>query len=70
MRDPSPDAHLTHLRKVGQVLTTVEETDTHQVGDAMTGQLITASATSIIQSLCCAEPDRATPAMGRKLTAA
>jgi hypothetical protein len=68
--DPFLDAHLTHLRKVWQILTTVQETDSNQVRNAVAGQLITVGAASIIQSVRRAYPDRAVSAMGRKLAAA
>ena len=67
--DPFLDAHLTHLRKVRQVLTTVQKTDIDQVRNAVAGQLITVSTASIIQSVRRAYPDRAVAAMGRKLAA-
>jgi len=68
--DPLLDAHLTHLRKVRQVLATVQKTDIHQVRDAIAGQLFTAGATSVILFFRGAEPDGTVPAMRRELAAA
>ena len=67
---PLLDAHLTHLRKVWQVLTTVQKTDSDEVRNAVARQLTTVSTTSIVLLVRRTHPDRAVSAMGRKLATA